>query len=336
MAKVDYYKTLGVKRDADAGEIKRAHRKLAKRYHPDRNKNDKAAEGKFKEVQEAYDVLSDPEQRRQYDRFGHVNFGPGGYQHAGPGGVHFRTGPGGAGGVEFDLGDLEGMFRGMGGDDIGSIFEQFSHQTRPRPRSRWKRRHEPKGGKDIEHRVSLGFRQAIHGTTLEVNLDRSRPGSQAGSETITLRIPPGVQPGQRIRVRGKGQPGQHGRPDGDMYIVCDIKPHPYFRRDGSDIHVDVPITIAEACLGAKVEVPTIDGATMVTIPPGTAGGRKLRLKGRGAMDAKTRQRGDHYVEIRIVPPPELSERQRTLLEEFQVGSDFDPRQGAGWDSADDD
>lgn len=332
MAKADYYKVLDVKRSASPAEIKSAYRKLAKRYHPDRNKNDKSAEAKFKEIQEAYDVLSDPVRRKQYDRFGRVEFGPGVYEQSGPGGVHFHTGPGAAN-FEFDFGDLESLFGGAGPDDLGGIFEQFTRQPRARTRPRWKPRRQAAPGQDIEHKVVLDFDQAINGTTLEVDLRRTDARGQSTGETITVRIPAGVESGQRVRVKGKGQPGQHGGPVGDMYIVCEIRPHPYLRRDGNDIYVDVPLSITEACLGTKVEVPTIDGPTVVTIPPGTASGRKLRLKGRGVMNAKTKQRGDHYAVVRIVPPPEINERQRALLKQLQAECDYDPRAQTGWHTA---
>jgi curved DNA-binding protein len=336
MAKRDYYEVLGIKRDASEAEIKSAYRKLAKRYHPDRNKGDKSAEARFKEVQEAYDVLNDRTKRRQYDQFGQVGEGiPEGvqWQSAGPGGTYGRvwTGGGGpGGGIEFDLGDLEEMFGGGGG--LGGIFERFRHGQGAGRRAR-RTAAAPERGDDIEHEVSLDFWQAIKGTTLDIHL--SRPGSwgRTEAEKITVRIPEGVQPGQRVRIRGKGQPSPGAGPSGDLYIVCRVLPHPYFKRLGNDIYVDVPISITEACLGAKVEIPTIDGITTVTIPPGTASGKKLRLKGRGVMDPRTRQRGDQYGVVRIVPPPTLSEREEALLEELQAVSTFDPRGQVEWRKA---
>jgi curved DNA-binding protein len=337
MAKRDYYDVLGVKRDASEGQIKSAYRKLAKRYHPDRNKNDKTAEAKFKEIQQAYDVLSDTGSRQRYDQFGHagVEAGPAGqaYWEAGPGGVRNRVYTSGPEGIDFDLRDLEGLFGGMGEGGVGSIFERFVRQRPPpRPRGRRAARRAPDRGEDIEHEVSLDFEDAIRGRTLEVTLPRTRSFGRSGGETIEVRIPPGVQPGQRVRVRGKGQSGRRGAPAGDMYIVCRIRPHQYFKRLGSDIYLDVPITVAEACLGAKIDMPTIDGPTVVTIPPGTASGTKLRLKGKGGMDAKTQQRGDHYAVVRIVPPKSLTERQDALLTELAESSSFDPRKDLGWDS----
>jgi len=329
MAKRDYYDVLGVKRDASDAEIKSAYRKLAKRYHPDRNKDDTSAESKFKETQEAYDVLGDAEKRRQYDQFGQVGAGVGGPGHweTGPGGVHFYTQSSPRGGFEFDLNDLEEV---LGGGGMGGIFERFSRQRGAGPRSRPRRRSGPDRGENVEHEVNLSFEQAIHGTTLEIDLPRAKSSGRSRGETIHVRIPAGVEPGQRVRVRGKGRPGRRGGPAGDLYIVCRIRPHPYFKRIGSDVFLDVPITVTEACLGTRVEMPTIDGATVVTIPPGTASGTKLRLKGKGVMDAKSQQRGDHYAVVRIVPPPALDEGQNKLLRELEAGLNFDPREALGW------
>jgi curved DNA-binding protein len=330
MAKRDYYEVLGVNRSASDAEIKNAYRKLAKRFHPDRNKGDKEAEVRFKEVQEAYDVLSDKEKRRQYDQFGQVGVeaGPGGqtYWQAGPGGGYTRVYTSGPGGIEFDLGDLEGLF----GGGLGNIFERFGRQGAARRQDQRRPRRPPQQGGDVEHEVTLDFEQAIHGTTLEVDLSRTGKWGRSDKETIKVRIPPGVRPGQRIRVRGKGQTGSAGAPPGDMYIVCRIREHPYFKRIGGDIFLDVPITISEACLGAKIEMPTIDGRTVVTIPPGTSSGTKLRLKGKGVMDPKTNTRGDQFAVVRIVPPPALSERQRKLIAELQSESDFNPRRSLNW------
>ncbi len=340
MAKRDYYDILGVSRQASQDEIKRAYRKLARQYHPDRNKDDPSAIEKFKEVQEAYDVLGDKEKRRQFDRFGTVGVGAeaggaGPWQTGGPGGWQVYT-QGGPETIEFDLGDLEGLFGGMGGGGgggIGSIFERFMRQGGGAARGprgpRTQRRPASSRGQDVEHEVTLTFDQAVHGATLEVDLSRGR----GAKETIKVKIPPGVQPGQRIRVRGKGQSGTGAGTAGDMYIVCSIQSHPYFTRIGNDIYLDVPISVTEACLGTKVELPTIDGRTVVTIPPGTASGRKLRLKGRGVMDARTQERGDHYAVVRIVPPKDLTPRQEALLSELQSETQFNPREDLPWSEA---
>ncbi|MBN2560345.1 MAG: DnaJ domain-containing protein [Phycisphaerae bacterium] len=316
MAKRDYYDVLGVSRSADAGEIKRAYRRLAKQYHPDQNKDNEEAETKFKEIQEAYAVLTDKDKRARYDQFGHAGvdsrFGQGG-------GTWTRTGPRGQ---PMDVGDLEDLFdfgfsTGPSGGGA-SIFDQFFQSGGPGPRVHTA---EPPHAQDVEHTVSLTFEQAIRGTTLELRLDigRGRP------QEISVRIPPGVRDGQRIRVRGKGRPATRRRAAGDLYVTCSVQPHPYLERRGDDIYLDVPITIAEAALGAKVDLPTIDGTRTVTIPPGTASGAKLRLAGLGVPSPKGGQRGDHYAVIKIVPSRQLTDEQRDLLERLAATDRGSPR-----------
>lgn len=319
MAKRDYYEVLGVSKDAGEAEIKRAYRRLAKQYHPDQNKGDKDAEAKFKEVQEAYDVLSDEKKRARYDQFGHAGFDP----RYGPGvGARTWATPGGQ---AVDFGDLADLFdfsfsTGPGGGSASSVFEQFfqGRGMRSHPRAA-----EAEPGRDVEHQVSLTFDQAIRGTTLELQLDTGggRP------QRISVRVPPGVRDGQRIRVRGKGYPGTRRRPAGDLYVVCSVQSHPYFERHGDDIYLSVPITITEATLGAKVDLPTLDGIRTVTIPPGTASGAKLRLAGLGVPRPKGGKRGDHYAVIKIVPPTVLTDDQRQLFEKM-AGTDVgSPRDG---------
>jgi DnaJ-class molecular chaperone len=317
MAKQDYYDVLGVSRNATDAEIKRAYRKLAKQHHPDQNKGNPASEAKFKEVQEAYSVLSDKNKRAQYDQFGHVGTTAG--PQPGSGTWRWST----SGGQSFDFGDIADMFDfggGSGGPGGGSPFEQFF-----RGRSAGPRRPQPTPPPaDIEQPVSLRFEQAIRGTNLELEL-RSSP-SEPG-QRISVRIPPGVREGQHIRVRGKGQPGHAGAPPGDLYVVCSIQPHAYFERRGDDIYLDVPITVTEAALGTKVDLPTIDGTRTVTIPPGTAGGAKLRLAGLGVPSTKGGKRGDQYVVIKIVPPRTLTDEQRRLFKELAASENGSPRDG---------
>jgi len=330
MAKRDYYDVLGVPRSATDAEIKRAYRRLAKQYHPDRNKGSPDAEAKFKEVQEAYDVLSETDKRAQYDRFGHVGAGgfpPGGGFH--PGG--FQPGDGSTwtwsttGDQPFDFGDIMDMFDlggrgGSKGGRAGSVFEQvFGRKARGAARASGA----APPPSDIQQEILLTFEQAIHGTTLELQLeDRDRR-----SERISVRVPPGVHDGQRIRVRGKGQPGGGGRSASDLYVVCRIQPHAYFLRYDQDIYLNVPITITEATLGAKIDLPTIDGARTVTIPPGTASGTKLRLAGLGVPDPKGGGRGDQYVVIKIIPPRRLTEEQRRLVDKLAQSDVGSPRDG---------
>lgn len=329
MAGKDYYGILGVSRTASQDEIKRAYRKLAKKYHPDRNPNDAIAEQRFKEVQEAHNVLSDKQKREQYDQFGTVGAG------------EWTTDPTGqkmyewGGGTRVSVDDLEGlysMFSGGGGGGArgGSFFDQFfsgGAATGQRPRrGRAAPTAPPTRGAHQEHRVSIGFEQALNGSTVTLRLQQSN----GRSETLDVKIPPGVEEGQKIRVKGKGQPGLNGGPPGDLLLVCDIAPHPYFKRKGADVYLEVPISVTEAALGTKVEVPSLEGRSTVTIPPGTAGGAKLRLKGRGVRRKGTSERGDQYIVIRIVPPEALSEQTRALYEQLAAAETGKPRASCTW------
>lgn len=321
MAEADFYQVLGLSRSAGADQIKRAYRRLAKRFHPDRNKGNPAATEKFKQVRQAYEILSDPQKRATYDRFGTTEVGVG----AGPwpGGARTYRWSGDPG--KFDFGGLADRFgQAAGGrEGMGDIFEQLFGGRGRGPRRTARPRAEPATA-DIQHEMSLSFEQAINGTTLQLTLQRG-----GRREKIEVRIPAGVSDGQRIRLRGKGQPGRDGHA-GDLYILCRVKPHRYFRREGSDVYLDLPISVTEASLGAKVTIPTIDGPTTLTVPAGTASGTKLRLRGKGVGDARTGKRGDQYAVIRIVPPKRLDEQQRRLMEELSQAMPDDPRQGVGW------
>ena len=308
MDQKDPYEILGVGRNASQEEIKRAYRRLAKQYHPDRNAGDKSAERKFKEVQAAYEVLGDAQRRAEFDRFG-----------AGGPKPNFRTwtttGPSPFEGEGFG-------FEGLG--DLGSIFEQFFQRPSARRRvRRTSRRPQPRGA-DVEYTVELAFEDAVHGTSREIRL--STDGSRA--QRIELRFPAGVGDGQRIRVKGKGQEGPGGA--GDLMIRCRVRPHPYFRREGNDILLEVPLSVTEAILGVKIDVPTIDGVTRLTIPAGTSGGTKLRLRGKGIRAQRTGVVGDMYVIPRIIVPKDVSARARALLDELASELRQDPRAGLGW------
>jgi len=331
MAKRDYYKILGISRNATADQIKRAYRNLAKKYHPDHNPNNKNAENKFKEIREAYDVLSNDEQRKIYDQFGHAGMGAG----AAPGGG-WRSGPRGqrvytwksTGGPDIPFDNLDDLFEIFGGGAANqrksSIFDEFmrgaGHRAHPGPGTAQAGR-----GQDIEHPVSLTFEQAINGTKLEITL--SPPSGRGGTKKIEVKIPPGVGDGQKIRLRGKGQPGN---PPGDLHIVCKVKPHRYFRRVGNDIYLDLPISVSEAALGTKVEIPTLEGKSVLTVPPGTASGTKLRLKNKGVKPANHKSRGDQYAVIRIVPPKILTPEQRQIFEKLSTIQDDSPRKDINW------
>jgi len=313
MAKRDYYDVLGVKRNASADEIRAAFRALARKYHPDVNKAPDA-EAKFREASEAYEALSDPEKRKIYDRFGHQGPGPG----PRGGGGH----PGGAG-VPVDFGDL---FGGLGGGFAGMSLKDILNSLRDRA-SGGRARRRPARGADSESHLTLDFMQTVRGTATRLRIRRPGPDGAPHEETIEVKIPPGVQEGSKVRVRGKGQAG--GREAGDLYILVHVRPHPYFRREGDDIQVTVPISIAEAALGAKVDVPTLDGLTTVTIPPGTASSQRLRLRGKGVR-RPGKEPGDLYVEIDIIPPKDPTPQQRECLQRLAEISKDDPRSRCPW------
>ncbi|UCD30579.1 MAG: DnaJ domain-containing protein [Planctomycetota bacterium] len=329
MAENDYYKILGVPRNATADQIKSAYRKLAKKYHPDRNPNDQNAERRFKEVQQAYDVLSDPQKRQAYDQFGPAGIGAGspfgGWRSGSSGERVYTWKSGGGPDIPFEnLEDLFNIFSGGGSAPRGSsIFEEFF--TRSGSQQRAASHAQPPKNKDIESTVTLPFEQAINGTQIELSIKPA--GGRGSAKTISVKIPAGVADGQRIRIRGKGQPGT---PPGDLYIVCKVKPHNYFRRMGNDIYLDLPISIREAVLGAKIEIPTLEGKTMLTVPPGTAGGTKLRLKNRGVKPAGKKSRGHQYAVIRIVPPSQPSTRQQEVMRQWAETADDSPRKDINW------
>lgn len=323
MAKRDYYDVLGVARSASADEIKSAFRKLARKFHPDVTKNDPKLTDRFKEAQEAYEVLSDPAKRKNYDEFGHAGVGanPGGggdpweqfrRAQAGGGGGAGRSWQGGPGvSVEdFDI----------GGGDFGSIFEQmFGAGGRGRGRSR--ARVQPQRGQDVEHPITLSFEQAARGTHLPMQINR-----EGKIETIDIRIPAGVKDGSRVRVKGRGQHSD-GEP-GDLFIITHVTPHAYFRRDGLDVHLDLPISLAEAVDGAKIDVPTLDGLRTLHIPPGTSSGVKLRIKGHGIQRGE--EKGDQIVITRILLPKALDDEDRQAIDKVSAKHPFNPRADVGW------
>lgn len=311
----DFYKILGVPQDADDAEIKKTYRKLARKLHPDTNSGDPQAEQKFKEIGEAYAVLSDAEKRKEYDAYramaaGGARFaaGPGGggagfedlfggmFGGAGgaPGGSRMRFSTGGGGGFE-DV--LSGMFGGGGG---------FSAPRGPRP------------GHDLNATTTLSFRDATAGATVRLSSNGS---------PMTVRIPAGVRDGQKIRLRGKGAPGDAGAPAGDLVVTVQVEAHPVFSRSGKrDLRVTVPITFGEAALGGEVQVPTLTGESVrVKIPAGTPSGRTLRVRGRGVKESKT-ARGDLLVTVQIIVPQRLDKKAREAVKAFAAAtSDDDPR-----------
>ncbi len=313
----DYYEILGVGRSASQDEIKRAYRAKAKQYHPDRNPGDSSAEQEFKDVQQANSVLRDPKKRSEYDQFGEVGVG------------RWSTNPRGqrvyqwGGGSTVGAEDIEDLFSAFGGTQHASIFDQIfggrRRGTAGRPT--------PQRGTHIEQGINITFEQAIYGTTIAFTL---RPVDGGPGQSIDVKIPPGVRNGQKIRVKGKGQPGANGGPPGDLHLVCSVASHRYFTRQGADLHLTVPVTVAEAALGARIEVPTLDGRATVTLPPGTPSGTKLRLRGSGIKKHGVDERGDQYVVISIVPPKNPTDEQREWFEKLREQDPSDPRTDCHW------
>lgn len=321
--KTDYYEILGVPRSADAAAIKAAYRKLARKYHPDVNKAPDAAE-RFAEVQEAYDVLSDEERRRAYDQFGHAAAGAGpgagpGRAHAGPGGMHYTWSNVAGQGAGFQSEDF----------DVGSIFEEIfgARSTRPTDHSGFHRaargRAAAARGADINEDITIDFLEAVRGCRKTLRVRRG-----GSSQTIDVTIPRAVKDGARLRIKGSGAPSTGSGPPGDLLLRVHVRPHPWFTRDDLDISIDVPITIAEAALGAAIDLPTLSGEATLRIPPGVDSGRRLRLKGQGVQDPEGRT-GDLLAHIRIVAPHQLTEAQKNLLRE--LARDLpSPRSGSPW------
>lgn len=341
----DYYELLGVSRDATPEELKKAFRKLAIKYHPDKNPGDPTAEERFKQINEAYAVLSDPERRAAYDRYGH----------AGPPGAE------GFGGVNIDPQDLQDIF--------GDLFDEIFGS--------WFRRSRTHHGGDLHTTVELTLEEVAGGAEKTVTVRRptacptcqgsgARPGTtpvrcttcngagqvrvQRGflsllqtcpycggrgqvvpdpcpqcrgrgvvdeEARLTVRVPAGVDSGTRLRVEGEGEPGRFGGMSGDLYVEVRVKPHPFFERQGLDVLCEVPISFPQAALGAQIEVPTLDGKVRVKVPAGTQSGKVLRLRGKGLHDVRGLSRGDQLIRLQVETPTRLTARQRELLEEFE-------------------
>jgi molecular chaperone DnaJ len=360
--KRDFYDVLGVKKDASEADLKKAFRQMAKKYHPDVNPGDKAAEAKFKEVNEAYDILSDSQKRARYDQFGHAGVDP-----------NAQAGPfGGFGGVDFDLGDIFDSF--FGGGFGGS-------------RSSSRARNAPQRGADLKQRVDLTFEEAAFGVEKEINISRNEKcdkcngtGARDGSSPttctvchgtgqtqvrqstpfgqfssispctacrgegkintnpcthcggngtirkpsrISVKIPGGIDNGQSVSLRGEGEPGLRGGPNGDLYVAVSVKRHPLFSRDGVDVVCEMPITFAQAALGSEVEVPTLDGKVKYNIPEGTQTGTVFRLRNKGIPHLRGNGRGDQFVKTIVEVPKKLNEKQKKILREFADASGDD-------------
>ena len=386
----DYYKTLGVKRSATKDDIRKAYRRLARKYHPDVNPGDKAAEDRFKEVQEAYGILSDEKKKKMYDQYGF--YSPNMSEQAGPGagggrasdfdfrGFDFSEFARGAAGAGARGRAAGGGFPGAGAGAGGGFGDLFSQFFRSNERAK---QEQPKPGEDLEYAVDIDFWEAIRGATRKLTVTRydacgtcggsgslntgatscpecggkgqvnqtvgamkfsltcprcsgtgqvknlcptcSGDGRLSRTETVEVRIPPGAQNGSRLRVARKGNAGSGGAAPGDLYIVTRVGEHPIFKREGDDIRIKVPVSIPEAVLGAKIETPTIDGKTLLKIPPATSSGKVFRLRERGVLNPRTQQRGDQFVEVQIVTPAIPDETTKSLMREFSERNPEDPR-----------
>lgn len=328
----DHYATLGVGKAATPDEIQKAYRKLARKYHPDMNPNDATAKKKFQEVQSAFEVLSDADKRKRYDQFGSDFESMGGFPGGGPGAGprtwrYTTTGPQGQ---PFDVNDLGDLFGGGGGAEVGGggfadLFKQFS-----RGRS-GKRAAPAERGNDLKHDLTVPFNSAVMGGEAAVSVQRQ----DGDVETIQVKIPAGIDDGKRIRLRGQGVPGTGDAPAGDILLTIHVSPHPFFRRTGNRLDVRVPITLAEATLGAKVDVPTPHGdggrpgLITITVPPNTSSGKRLRIKGHGVRPANG-PAGDLFAEIQVVLPEKLSEAEREQIAEISNRYPQNPRAELRW------
>jgi len=345
----DYYETLGVKRGASDDDIKKSYRKLARKFHPDLNPGDKSAEEQFKLLQEAYDVLSNADDRKLYDQYGDnwraVKAGAGppppGWEAGQGAGRSARTGGGGAPGFDFGDFDFSGFRPSSGGGAGGfDIFEEMFRGGAGRGRGRRGGR-----GRDVEAELELSLDDAHRGGRHTIQLQTAQvcptcngtgevdgrvcdtcggAGEVLRPKTIEVNIPAGVRDGSTVRLAGQGGAGSNGNEAGDLYMRIRLRPHPRFTVKGDDLEVDLPIAPWEAVLGAKVDVPTIDGRVEVTIPSGAKGGQRLRLRGQG-LNKRKGGRGDEYARLRIVVPADVSPEERQAYEELKRVSRFEPR-----------
>jgi DnaJ-class molecular chaperone len=314
----DYYKILGLARNASAAEIQKAYRQLARKHHPDVNPDDQTAKAKFQQIQKAYEVLNDSEKRELYDRYGSSfeSMGAGGPG----GGAWHSSGPRGA---EFDFSQLFGGPSGgsAGFEGFGDVFRQFGGQPaggarRARPR--------PQRGSHLRHELKVPFVTAVVGGESRLNVRRA----EGKIEEITVQIPAGIESGKTIRLRGQGEPSPSGGQPGDILIAIQVAPHPHFERRGRNLEVSVPVTLAEAGLGAKIDVPTPKGVITLTVPPGTSSGKRLRVKGHGVQSKDGT--GDLYAVIQIVLPSQVDAESAELIRKLDERQAITPRDDLRW------
>lgn len=312
MSKKDFYQLLGVTKSAGQDEIKKAYRKLAMQYHPDKNPNNKKAEEKFKEISEAYDVLSDPKKKQNYDQFGSADgnpFGAGGFGGAG-------SNPFGGGGFRSQNIDPESF-----GDIFGDIFGGgpfSSGQSRGRGSSR-----QPQRGADLRYTLSLSLEDVFSGCEKVISFVRQQ-GSKDATHRLSVTVPAGVKEGQRLKLAGEGDQPAQGLP-GDLYVIVHLQAHPLFKREENDVELDLPIRYTDAILGTQVEVPTLSGRVQIRIPAGTSTGQVLRLKGKGFPKINSTGHGDMLVKIIVDVPSTINTKQKQLIEELQTnGSEETP------------
>ncbi|MFC1934189.1 DnaJ C-terminal domain-containing protein [Chloroflexota bacterium] len=323
MAGKDYYSILGVKRDASEREIKQAYRRLARKHHPDVNPGDKSAEARFKEINEAYEVLSDKEKRQKYDRFGDQWQYADQFAKAGGRQRPFQDfSQGGAQSFRFEEGDLDSLF--------GGLFQGFKTGTS-------RRRVQPRRGRDVEYPVEVTLEEAYHGANRVLSLQSEEPCSGCGGtgriqnmpcsvcrgsgvvtrlKRLEVKIPAGVKDGSRVRIAGKGEPGYAGGNSGDLYLLTSVKAHRLFERRGDDLHVEVTVPLTVAVLGGEVEVPTLKGKLALKIPPETQNGRAFRLVGQGIPHLGNSSRGDLLARVKVVLPTKLSAEEKKLFEQL--------------------
>jgi len=321
----DYYKTLGVPRDASQDDIRKAYSKLARKYHPDLNPGDKNAKKRFQDVQAAFDVLNDPHKREMYDRYGSSfeTIGAGGPR----GGAAWGSGPepgfGGFGVEDIDLSQFfDERFGAEQGVDLGDLFGQFRRgagRARKRPPGRQRR------GADVHSEVQIPFTLSITGG--EIQLDLRRPSREPGA--ITVKIPAGIEDGKKMRLRGQGEPAPGDGTPGDLLLTVRVLPHACFQRRGNHLHVKVPVTLSEAALGSKIDVPTPRGTVSLRVPAGTSSGTKLRVKGHGVVPASGPS-GDLLAEVQIVLPKQLDEASREAIRRIDQHYSEDVRANLRW------